>query len=118
MRHVKVGSSLDILAELETLRKSSTQRPEGRYATAHSAPSFDLDSLLQSSVNSRQEVKRKVEERVGTALGRASRCLVSIQLVDAHGKPIRDVSPIEVELKRSERVRQLSLTLLVNLQGD
>ena len=118
MRHVKVGSSLDILAELETLRKSSTLRPEGRPAAAASAPSFDLDSLLQSSVNSRQEVKRKVEEKVGTALGRASRCLVSIQLVDAHGKPIREVTPIEVELKRSERVRQLSLTLLVNLQGD
>jgi mutual gliding-motility protein MglA len=118
MRHVKVGSSLDILAELETLRKSSTLRPEARYASAPSAPSFDLDSLLQSSVNSRQEVKRKLEEKVGTALGRASRCVVSIQLVDAHGKPIRDVSPIEVELKRSERVRQLSLTLLVNLQGD
>lgn len=118
MRHVKVGSSLDILAELETLRKSSTQRPEARYTSAPSAPSFDLDSLLQASVNSRQEVKRKVEEKVGTALGRASRCLVNIQLVDAHGKPIREVSPIEVELKRSERVRQLSLTLLVNLQGD
>ena len=65
MRHVKVGSSLDILAELETLRKSSTLRPEARPSAAASAPSFDLDSLLQSSVNSRQEVKRKVEERGG-----------------------------------------------------
>ena len=32
MRHVKVSSSLDILAELETLRKSSTFRPEPRPA--------------------------------------------------------------------------------------
>ncbi|HPS78909.1 MAG TPA: ADP-ribosylation factor-like protein [Thermoanaerobaculaceae bacterium] len=118
MRHVKVGSSLDILAELESLRKSSTLRPEARHATTASAPSFDLDSLLQSSVNSRQEVKRKIDEKVGSALGRASRCLVSIQLVDAHGKAIRDVNPVEVELKRGERIRQLSLTLVVNLQGD
>lgn len=119
MRHVKVSSSLDILAELETLRKSSTMRAEPRPATAAApTPSFDLDSLLQASVNSRQEVKRRVDERVGGALGRASRCLVSIQLVDAHGKPVREVRPIEVELKRSDRVRQLSLTLVVNLQGD
>lgn len=118
MRHVKVSSSLDILAELETLRKASTMRAEPRPAAPAAAPSFDLDTLLQASVNSRQEVKRKVEERVGAALGRASRCLVNIQLVDAHGKPLREVSPIEVELKRSERVRQLSLTLVVNLQGD
>lgn len=118
MRHVKVSSSLDILAELETLRKASTMRAEPRPHAAIPAPSFDLDSLLQASVNSRQEVKRKIEERVGGALGRASRCLVSIQLVDSHGKPIREVSPIEVELKRSDRVRQLSMTLVVNLQGD
>lgn len=118
MRHVKVSSSLDILAELETLRKASTMRAEPRPAAAAPAPSFDLDSLLQASVNSRQEVKRKIEERVGGALGRASRCLVNIQLVDSHGKPLREVSPIEVELKRSDRVRQLSMTLVVNLQGD
>lgn len=118
MRHVKVSSSLDILAELETLRKASTMRTEHRPAASAAAPSFDLDSLLQASVNSRQEVKRKVEERVGGALGRASRCLVSIQLVDSHGKPLREVTPIEVELKRSDRVRQLSMTLVVNLQGD
>ena len=118
MRHVKVSSSLDILAELETLRKASTMRAESRPVTAAAAPSFDLDSLLQASINSRQEVKRRIEERVGGALGRASRCLVNIQLVDSHGKPIREVSPIEVELKRSDRVRQLSMTLVVNLQGD
>lgn len=119
MRHVKVSSSLDILSELETLRKASTMRAEPRPSAALSAaPSFDLDSLLQASVNSRQEVKRKVEQRVGNALGRASRCVVSIQLVDAHGKPLRDVDPIEVELKRSDRIRQLSMTLVVNLQGE
>jgi hypothetical protein len=87
-------------------------------AASSAAPSFDLDSLLQASVNSRQEVKRKIEERVGNVLGRASRCVVNIQLVDAHGRPLRNVDPVEVELKRSDRIRQLSLTLVVNLQGE
>lgn len=119
MRHVKVSSSLDILSELETLRKASTMRAELRpMAASSTAPSFDLDSLLQASVNSRQEVKRRIEERVGNVLGRASRCVVNIQLVDAHGKPLRNVVPVEVELKRSDRIRQLSLTLVVNLQGE
>ncbi len=117
MRHVKVTSSLDILAELETLRKSSTFRAEPR-PTKNGAPSLDIDTLLQSSGNSRQEVKRRVDERVGKALARASRCLVSIQLVDEGGRPVKDVSPVEVELKRGERLRQLALTLVVNLQGE
>jgi len=117
MRHVKVSSSLDILSELETLRKSSTFRAEPKPAR-NGTPSLDIDTLLQSSVNSRQEVKRRVDERVGKALGRASRCLVSIQLVDEGGHPVRDALPVEVELKRGERLRHLALTLFVNLQGE
>jgi hypothetical protein len=117
MRHVKLSSSLDILAELETLRKSSTFRPEPKPAR-NGAPSLDLETLLQGSVNSRQEVKRRVEEKVGSALGRARRCLVNIQLVDEDGHPVKEVSPVEVDLKRGERLRQLALTLIVNLQGE
>jgi len=117
MRHVKLSSSLDILAELEMLRKSSTFRPEPKPAR-DGAPSLDLETLLQGSVNSRQEVKRRVEEKVGSALGRARRCLVNIQLVDEDGHPVKEVSPVEVDLKRGERLRQLALTLIVNLQGE
>ncbi len=117
MRHVRVSSSLDILAELETLRKSSTFRPEPRPARA-GAPAIDIETLLQGSVNSRQEVRRRVEEAVGMALGRASRCLVNIKLVDQDGHPLKEVSPVEVELKRGTRLRQLALTLVVNLQGE
>ncbi len=116
MRHVKVSSSLDILAELETLRKSSTFRAEPKPATA--AASLDLDAILQGSLNSRQEVKRRLDEKVGEALARASRCTVNIQLVDERGKALKRMSAVEVELKRGQPLRQLSLTLIVNLQGE
>jgi mutual gliding-motility protein MglA len=117
VRHVRVSSSLDILAELENLRKAATLRPDGP-KRAISQPSFDLDSLLQSSLNSRQEVRRRVDERVGDALGRAARCRVRIELVNAAGKAITAVTPVEVELKREERLRELSLTLTVDLHGE
>ena len=119
MRHVKVSSSLDILAELETLRKSSTMRPEPlRAAGASAKPALDLDALLQGSLNSRQEVKRRVDEKVGRALLKASRCTINIQLVDANGKSLREVTPVEVEISRTDKVRQLALTLIVNLHGE
>jgi signal recognition particle receptor subunit beta len=117
VRHVKVSSSLDILAELEALRKSSTFRPEPR-PTTNGAASLDIETLLQGSTNSRQEVKRRLEESVGSALARASHCVVNIQLVDEDGHPVKEVSPVEVELKRGERLRQLALTLIVNLKGE
>jgi len=117
VRHVKVTSSLDILAELESLRKASTSRPEG-YRRAPDQMSFDIDSLLQGSLNSKQEVKRRIKESVGGAFESATRCLVRIELVDADGIPISEVAPVEVELKRDERLRQLSLSLTVDLLGE
>ena len=117
VRHVRVASSLDILAELDSLRKASTSKPTATHRERASAPGLDLDSLLQSSLNSRQEVKRRVEEDVGDSLRRASRCVVQIQLVDSAGKPLSQLAPLEVELKPGERLRQLALTLSVNLRG-
>ena len=90
----------------------------GRPSTRDGIPSLDIETLLQGSANSRQEVKRRVEEKVGSALTNASRCVVNIQLVDESGHPVREVPPVEVELKRGERLRQLALTLIVNLQGE
>ncbi len=117
MRHVRVTSSLDILAELENLRKASTAAPVPQQES-RPAPRLDLDAILRSSLNSRQEVRRRIEERVGAALANASRCVVTIQLVDESGAPVGNLTPVEVELRRGERLRQLALNLTVNLQGD
>jgi mutual gliding-motility protein MglA len=117
MRHVKVASSLDILSELDTLRKASTSKPTRESRPRPAAPGLDLDSLLQSSLNSRHEVKRRVEEEVGDALRHAASCRVQIQLLDTNGKPLSDLAPVDVELKPGERLRQLALTLSVNLRG-
>lgn len=121
MRHVKVASSLDILAELETLRKSSTFRPTAKQAAGGGGgptSAFDLDSLLQGSLNSRQEVKRRLDEGVGKAFQRATQCLVKIELVDRDGKSVRKVSPLAIDLEEGERLRQLALNLIVTLQGE
>jgi len=117
VRHVKVSSSLDILASLDSLRKAATAQTGP--ARQPSAPaSFDLDALLRSSLNSRQEVRRRVEEAVGDALQRASQCRVRIELVDAEGRPISQVEPVEVAIKKGEAIRQLVLTLNVHLLGE
>ncbi|MCS7183529.1 MAG: hypothetical protein NZ869_10535 [Thermoanaerobaculum sp.] len=115
VRHVRVSSSLDILAELENLRKASTFKPQ---AEVTPKPTLDVDALLVGSLNSRQEVRKRVDERVGRALASATRCRVRIELLDEHNTPVATVAPVEVEIKREERLRQLALTLTVNLQGE
>ena len=118
VRHVKVASALDILAELDSLRKASTSKPASTPRQRSSAPGLDLDSLLQGSINSRHEVRRRIEEEVGESLRHASRCLVQIQLVDGNGKALSQLLPVEIDLKPAERLRQLALTLSVNLHGS
>ncbi|MEP0774553.1 MAG: GTPase domain-containing protein [Acidobacteriota bacterium] len=115
MRHVKVASSLDILAELENVRKASTSRPEPRAAAQ---PSLDLDALLRTSLNSRRDVKRRVEENVGRALAKASACRVTIQLLGSEGKTVGELQPIDVDLSGGEPLRQVTLTLNVFLRGE
>jgi signal recognition particle receptor subunit beta len=119
MRHVKVASSLDILAELDALRKASTSAsaPASQLRQRASAPGLDLDALLQGSLNSRHEVKRRVEEEVGDSLRSAARCVVRIHLVDGAGKELTSLPPVDVDLKPSDRLRHLALTLNVNLRG-
>ncbi len=63
-------------------------------------------------------MRRRVDENVGGALGRARRCLVRIELVDSKGDTVKHVEPVEVDLKTGERLRQLALTLTVHLQGE
>lgn len=117
VRHVKVSSSLDILAELDNLRTAATSQspsqpaPGGRHG-------LDLDSLLRGSLNSRQEIRRKVEHRAHPDLGRASRCLVSIQLLDSAGGEVETLQPIDIELKRDETLSQLQLNLNVNIRTE
>jgi len=115
MRHVKVASSLDILAELESVRKAATSRPEPRAAVQ---PSLDLDALLRSSLNSRRDVKRRIEENVGAALARASSCRVTIQLLGRGGSAVGELQPIDVDLSGGEPLRQVTLTLNVVLRGE
>ncbi len=117
VRHVKVSSSLDILAELESLRKAATTHPSPR-GGGRPVASLDIDSILQSSLNSRQEVKRRVDEEVGDALLKATRCVVRVQLTDAAGVPIAEVDPVDVELKKGEALRHFALTLTVHLKGQ
>jgi signal recognition particle receptor subunit beta len=117
MRHVKLSSSLDILAELENVRKAATARPEPRNFP-DGQPSLDLDALLRSSLNSRREIKRRIEENVGEALSRAEACRVLIQLVGPTGEAVGEVKPVEVALNRNEPLRQVALTLTVHLRSE
>ncbi len=119
MRRVRVSSSLDILSELENLRKASTWEKPRRSESDRAQPSLDLDSLLQSSLNSRREVRRRFEEAVGDALDRADRCTVVLELKDADGATVQRVEPTTIELDATDSpANDLALILTFNLRRE
>jgi len=115
MRHVRVASSLDILAELETLRKASTLQP-ARERKNVPAPTLDLDALLQGSLTRamRSSAGWSRTSAVSSAGPAAAWCASSSW---TRGDGALRLPPVEVELKPSERIRELALTLTLNLQG-
>jgi mutual gliding-motility protein MglA len=115
IRHVRVSSPAEILAELESLRKTTTSRPAMK--PVERPDPNQIEELVRESLDSRHETKRSIDEWVGAALGQASRCRVSIELVDAEGTQVKVLTPLEVDLKK-KKLRQLNLTLLLNLRGD
>ncbi len=119
MRRVRVSSSLDILSELENLRKASTWEKPRRAERERSQPSLDLDSLLQSSLNSRREVRRRFEEAVGEALRRVDRCTVTLELQEADGTVVQKLAPSAIELDTTENpANDLALILTFNLRRE
>src|SRR5664279_3082596 len=63
MKHVRVRSNVDILSELEKLRKIATQRPAmpGGSHKSKSAADFSLDDLLGSARNHRKDVEQSFD---------------------------------------------------------
>ena len=64
VKHVRVGSNVDILAELERLRKNATSLSPASKPTRRAASGISVDDLLANSLNHRKEVSRVYELQV------------------------------------------------------
>jgi hypothetical protein len=119
VRHVKVGSNIDILAELEKLRKTSTAtapavEDKPRRATA----GISVDDLLASSLNHRKEVSKVFEVQVPKhQLARGHQVTVGLRFEDRQGNPIGEGQNFAIELKSKSDIEKLLLSLKFHILG-
>jgi hypothetical protein len=122
VRHVKVRSNIDILAELERLRKTSTARPSAaepekparRVATA----GISVDDLLASSLNHRKEVSKVFEVQVPKRqLTHGHQVTVGLRFEDREGKEIGDPQNFAIELQTRSDIEKLLLSLKFHILG-
>ncbi len=131
VKHVRVRSTVDILSELDKLRKLATQRPASpsdSFPALSSAPgrtqsgkqaSLSIDDLLRTAT-SRRDVSRSFDLAIGrAALSQAQKVTVILRF---NGSGIGEAGPTErevtVDLPAARDLRRLLLSLKFNVQAE
>lgn len=117
VKHVRVRSNIDILAELERLRKNATSTPAaGRVARRPTGVS--IDDLLATSLNHRKEVNRIFEVHVPQReLARGHLVTVGLRIEDKHSKLIGEEKTFSIELHTRQDLEKLLLSLKFHIFG-
>ncbi len=120
VKHVRVRSNVDILSELEKLRKIATQRPAApAHGKTRSAADASLDDLLGSSRNHKKDVAHSFEVLVPRdALAKSRRVSVGLSFGDDAGAMIGTEKRFDVELAGAKDLQKLLLSLKFNVRGE
>jgi signal recognition particle receptor subunit beta len=119
VRHVKLGSNIDILAELEKLRKTTTATDETPVAKPRRpAAGLSVDDLLAGSLNHRKEVSKVFEVQVPRRqLAQGRQVKVGLRFEDNQGNEIGEGQSFAIELQSRSDIQKLLLSLKFHILG-
>jgi signal recognition particle receptor subunit beta len=119
VRHVKVGSNIDILAELERLRKTSTATaPAAESKPRRVSAGISVDDLLASSLNHRKEVSKVFEMQVlKRQLAQGHQVTVGVSFEDQQGNEIGEGQKFAIELQSRSDIEKLLLSLKFHIHA-
>jgi hypothetical protein len=118
VKHVRVRSNIDILAELDKLRRNATSLPSSDRAVRRAAAEISIDDLLANSLNHRKEINRVFEIHVPQGeLARGQVVTVRLGIEDEHHKQIGEKKNFAIELKSRSDVDKLLLSLKFHISG-
>jgi len=117
VKHVRVRSNIDILAELDKLRRSATSLPATDRSVRRAAAAMSIDDLLASSLNHKKEISRVFEIQLPQGeLARGQVVTVGLGLQDKNNNPIGEKKNFSIELNATD-VERLLLSLKFNISG-
>jgi mutual gliding-motility protein MglA len=118
VKHVRVRSNIDILAELEKLRKNATAVPADPRPARRMPTGVSIDDLLASSLNHRKELNRVFEVHVPRReLTQGKQITVGLRFTDAENNPIGEERSFSVELQSRSELQKLLLSLKFHIFG-
>jgi signal recognition particle receptor subunit beta len=117
LKHVHVSNQMDILAELDGLRKQATMGGAGRRFKS-SAPDLDLDSLLSADEGRIRELRRRFEKALNSDVFKTMRGLqVAIRIQDEEGSTIHTLDPVSLDIDDASSLNKLCLRFSVDLEN-
>ena len=121
VKHVRVRSNVDILSELEKLRKVATQRPALSSASrkSKSAADVSLDDLLGSARNHKRDVAQSFDLQVPRdTLAKTRHVTVGLSFDDGDGAALGSEKRFGVDFAGLKDVNKLLLSLKFNVKGE
>jgi signal recognition particle receptor subunit beta len=118
VKHVRVRSNIDILAELDKLRRNATSQPALERAFRRATAQMSIDDLLANSLNHRKEISRVFDIQVPQGdLARGHIMRVGMELEDQQNRVIGERKTFSIQLHTKADVEKLLLSLKVNISG-
>ena len=118
VKHVRVGSNVDILAELERLRKNATSlSPAGR-PPKRVTSGISVDDLLANSLNHRKEVSRMYDVEVPRRdLSSGNHVAVTLEFTDRNNERVGEGKTFTIPLESAQDLEKLVLALKFQIFG-
>jgi signal recognition particle receptor subunit beta len=117
VKRVRLRSNIDILAELDKLRRNATSLPP-LSKTARRTAEVSIDDLLANSLNHRKEINRVYEiELPQGELARGQIVTVGLGLEDRNRQQVGDKKTFSIELNTKSDVEKLLLSLKFHISG-
>jgi len=117
VKRVQVSNQMDILAELDGLRKQATMGISGRQPQT-TASDLDLDSLISGDTGQSRELRRKIEKAVNSDIFKTMRGMqIAIRIQNEGGDTIHSFDPVSVDIEDATALKKLCLRLSLDLEN-
>jgi signal recognition particle receptor subunit beta len=120
MKHVRVRSNVDILSELEKLRKVATQRPAlSAVQKSKSAADVSLDDLIGSARNHRKDVVQSFDLGVPReTLSKTRHVTIGLLFGDEAGAALGAEKRFNVDFTGLKEIHKLLLSLKFHVKAE
>jgi hypothetical protein len=116
VKHVRVRSNIDVLSELEKLRKGGA--PAAAAKPASEKKKGGLDELLTSRLGGKKELTRSAEVPLPKGiLAKSRRAKFSLVFEDGSATPLHTGEPIIIDLSGTDDADRVVVTLRLDLSS-